>query len=403
MANDLILNSLLIQGFRGIRELRIGRLGRVNLIVGKNNVGKSTVLEALRLYAHPGWPADIIEILIDRSEIPPSSNEVASWRNDALFTFKIDSLFHGRETNSASDRHITIGPVGELSRSYRIALEKTVRPIRVEAVDYQESKSPLPVSRQNSDEGQYYLFETKIALRFGGVSSLFPVERRQGGPYDKAPAGTVATERLENFSIHGDFPIRPLHVVPPNGLEPYSVGVLWDKLSLSPAEEDVLLALRIISADVERVALKESEGHLESRQVGSALQTRIPYVKIKSQPNPIPMRVLGDGLNRIFGLILSLVNAKDGFLLVDEIENGIHYSVQADLWRLIFQTAAKLNVQVFATTHSFDCIRAFEEAARESEEEGVVVRLAKKGGETLVAEFDEDELSIAVDSRIEIR
>ena len=78
-----------------------------------------------------------------------------------------------------------------------------------------------------------------------------------------------------------------------------------------------------------------------------------------------------------------LAHAKDGVLLVDEIENGIHYSVQPDLWRVVFEMATRLNVQVFATTHSYDCIKAFEEAARESEEEGVLVRLARKGDRTI--------------------
>ena len=133
------------------------------------------------------------------------------------------------------------------------------------------------------------------------------------------------------------------------------------------------------------------------------MASRIPFVRVENLSEPIPLRALGDGVNRLFGLALALTNAKDGLLLIDEIENGIHYSVQADLWRLVFETAARLNVQVFATTHSYDCIKAFEEAARESEEEGILVRLARKGDRTLVGEFDERELEIAVEGEIEVR
>ena len=115
------------------------------------------------------------------------------------------------------------------------------------------------------------------------------------------------------------------------------------------------------------------------------------------------MKSVGDGVNRLFGLALAHVNARDGFLLIDEIENGIHYSVQADLWRLIFQTASRLNVQVFATTHSYDCIKAFEQAASDHKEEGVLIRLAKRNDEIVVAEFDEEELNIAVEAKIEVR
>ena len=101
---------------------------------------------------------------------------------------------------------------------------------------------------------------------------------------------------------------------------------------------------------------------------------------------------------------MALVNAKDGILLVDEIENGIHYSVLPDVWRLIFQTAQRLNVQVFATSHSWDCIEAFQKAAKENTEaEGVLVRLYRRGDEIRAVNLDESELEIAVDGKIEVR
>src|SRR6266849_7306838 len=71
--STLILNSLEIRGFRGFRQLQIERLGRVNLIVGKNNVGKSSLLEALQLYAHRGSPRLIWELLVARDESRYSS------------------------------------------------------------------------------------------------------------------------------------------------------------------------------------------------------------------------------------------------------------------------------------------------------------------------------------------
>ena len=52
-------------------------------------------------------------------------------------------------------------------------------------------------------------------------------------------------------------------------------------------------------------------------------------------------------MQRTFGIALALVNARNGLLLIDEFENGLHYLVQPDLWRLIFQVARRLNVQVF--------------------------------------------------------
>ena len=109
-------------------------------------------------------------------------------------------------------------------------------------------------------------------------------------------------------------------------------------------------------------------------------------------------------MNRMLGLILALVNAKDGMLLIDEVDTGLHYSVLPDLWKLIFEVAHRLNVQVFATTHSKDCLEAFELAASDNEEEeGVLIRLeSRKAGITAVT-FDERKLAIVTREQIEVR
>ncbi len=78
--------------------------------------------------------------------------------------------------------------------------------------------------------------------------------------------------------------------------------------------------------------------------------------------------------------------------------------MQPNLWRLIFQVAHRLNIQVFATSHSWDCIEAFQWAAREDQqEEGLLIRLESKKGEIGVTLYDEQELTIATREHIEVR
>ncbi|OQX24368.1 MAG: hypothetical protein BWK80_21225 [Desulfobacteraceae bacterium IS3] len=116
---------------------------------------------------------------------------------------------------------------------------------------------------------------------------------------------------------------------------------------------------------------------------------------------------MGEGMNRLLGIALALVNSKDGFLLVDEIDNGIHYSAQSDLWRLIFEGAKRMNVQVFATTHSWDCIEAFQQAATESgTDDGMLISLRQKKktpGHVVGITIDGKELEIITRDRIEVR
>ena len=126
--------------------------------------------------------------------------------------------------------------------------------------------------------------------------------------------------------------------------------------------------------------------------------------RITGIDEPLPLRSLGDGMQRMLGIALALANAQDGILLVDEVENGIHYSVQPELWQLVFRLARRLNIQVFATTHSWDCIKGFQEAAQEDKQnEGLLIRLESKKDDIGVTLFDERKLAIATREEIEVR
>jgi len=113
---------------------------------------------------------------------------------------------------------------------------------------------------------------------------------------------------------------------------------------------------------------------------------------------------MGDGINRVFGIALALVQAQDGALLIDEVENGLHYTIQEDVWRAILLLAEDLRVQVFATTHSWDCIVAFQEAANRSPVNGMLYRLEREEDGTVYAEtYTEDEVAIATEQQVEVR
>jgi hypothetical protein len=184
-------------------------------------------------------------------------------------------------------------------------------------------------------------------------------------------------------------------MVAANGLDALTLEKFWDSVALTDLEDDVLIALRLIAPNVERVNM------LTGRKRRNA---RTPVVKIAGMNEPVPLKSLGDGMNRIFGISLALVSAKNGMLLIDETENGLHYSVQPNVWRLVFEVSRRLNVQVFATTHSWDCITAFQQAAQEYEQdEGVLIRLVEKKGKIVADSFNENDLEIAAREEIEVR
>ena len=107
---------------------------------------------------------------------------------------------------------------------------------------------------------------------------------------------------------------------------------------------------------------------------------------------------------RILGLTLAIVNAKDGVLLVDEIDTGLHFSVMSDMWKLIWETAKRLNVQVFATTHSSDCWTSLATIANAEQpsEDGITMQRIERGKPTSVV-FTERQIAIAAERGIEVR
>jgi hypothetical protein len=183
-------------------------------------------------------------------------------------------------------------------------------------------------------------------------------------------------------------------VSPYGGESTTSLGPLWDKIALSERENDVVEALRIVAPDIKAVSMVGGDN---PRRIRTAI------VRSQSFPRPVPLRSFGDGLNRLFGIVLSLVNAKDGLLLIDEFENGMHHTVQYDVWRGIFRLSRALKVQVFATSHSWDAIQAFQRAAAEDPDDGVLVRLSKRNEDIIPTLFREEELAVATRDHIEVR
>lgn len=75
----------------------------------------------------------------------------------------------------------------------------------------------------------------------------------------------------------------------------------------------------------------------------------------------IPIQLLGDGTRKFFALVVALYSCRDGILLVDEIDNGLYYSVMKKLWKTLLEMAEQFNVQLYVTTHNMDSLHGLEQ------------------------------------------
>ena len=351
------LKSLRVVGFRAFENLEIPQLGSVNLIVGKNGVGKTCLLEALLVYMNQAAPQVIWQILESRDE-GERSTEI-EYAMEAL-----RHLYWGRE---------------HLQRN---------RPIR------------FSIGSANGSAQLKMTLAWPLSQMRDTVHNLpqIKLEKDPGVLIEASPA-TIIAEPIKWF-VQPLIPPQQSNqrcvFVPANGMDAAEITRLWDRVALTEAEEDVLSSLRLIQPKLSKVNLivpQQREGK----------QNRVPVARLTGESEPVPLRSLGEGMARLMGIALALVNARNGMLLLDEIESGLHYLVQPEMWKLIFATAKRLNIQVFAATHSWDCIAAFQQANQESEQDALLIRLENKHGKIVPTIFNKKELSIATREQIEVR
>ena len=375
---SLHLPSLVIKNFRGIDELTIPRLGRVTLLAGKNGVGKTTVLDAVRIYAARARTRVLFELLIGKDEVANSRDEIGG----ETIAPDWGALFW--ERRNSPDQTISIGPETSFD-----ALE-----IRLVLLNNQN------LAQLGLFQPGIFTDEEMVGLEIGfrGAQHTVPTASTQhmGRSRTRHRTPSVPPTPLETRELPLEVLCNTLGPDVPNNstIEPY-----MNDVALTRHEERAVEALNLVAnATAERVAL------LTSGSINTGRPSRRIMVKVKDADRPVPLRSLGDGAVRVFATALALAASSGGFLLIDEAENGIHHSIQAKFWKMVLQTAQRNNVQVLATTHSWDCVVGFAQATNELEDvDGVLVRLERPEDKLLAVTYSDRNLKAAAKYGIEVR
>ncbi len=375
-SGELHLPDLSIANFRGIRQLSINKLGRVTLIAGRNGVGKTTVLEAVRVYAARGDQEVFQELLYSREEFI----EILDEDRDRRISPDYSALFFSR--NVTSDQPVLIGPASGGNS------------LIIETADVKDIPEPQQdwFSQFNSKATQV------LRVIYRDAEFLLPWLADTSDFLGHDLVRRVPRALLRAIASKRDMP-DPIKCesLGPGLLANHVLASYWDKVVLTPEEPLVLEALALTGQKIEGIAVVGD--HRGYQRLGRRIT-----VKMQDQIQPIPLKSLGDGITRLFVASLALAVSRNGFLVVDEVENGIHHSIQHEFWSMILKAANEFNVQVLATTHSFDCIKAFACAASEIEEsEGALIRLERENGDLRAIEYTEEELEIVSDRDIEVR
>ena len=375
-----MLKSIRIENFRGFKTFELQQLGRINLLVGTNNSGKTSVLEAIQLLCSPKNFEPLYELMNNRGEYFFSDDKS---RRD----FDICHLFYGHDINVGSQFSIS-GLNNESTEKLVISIE----------VRHNSQTKPLTMlgdmldnitsfDENENDSLQELDLKIEWIHREQEEAVRFPLSYNSG-------LRTDLIRRLRRDTRYKS----GTQFVTSSSLTTEKMVELFDQVVLTPDEELVLQALQTIEPKIERIASISSPG------IRGYAESRGGFAVRMSDIQRIPIGSMGDGIWRMLGLALATVCASDGVLFVDEIDTGLHFSTMSDMWRMIWETAKRLNLQVFATTHNSDCWRSLASIAcrEDATEDGITIQRIERGKLKAVA-FTQKEIVIAAEREIEVR
>ncbi|MCZ8241644.1 MAG: ATP-binding protein [Microcystis sp. LE19-131.1A] len=380
-----MLQSLKIEGFRGFQSFEMANLGRINLLVGKNNSGKTSILEAIQfLYVQNNLDI-FLETISYRGEF--------SWsESNRTKVFEICHLFPGHEI-IPSKEIIIIGS----RESHQESVTISVKSIPIQLSLFSDKNDDLNNDNIFDDEEWNKLL---LSIRWSQSQKPIELELLANGTLARDSIRRMASLSRISHKIGIDNKIE-LRFLTPFSLTSSDMAALFDNIVLSPLEDLIIESLKIIEPKIERIASIGSGKYSTANNLG----VRGGFlIKIKNHDQPIPIGSLGDGFWRMLGLVLAMVNLENGILLVDEIDSGLHFTVMTDMWKVVWETAKKLNIQVFATTHSRDCWQSLAELITEekiTDNEITIQRIDKEKSQSVI--FDPEEIVIAATSNLEVR
>ena len=367
-----MLRNLKLEKYRSFDEYELSNLSRVNLLVGKNDCGKTSILEAIHFLVSRGDPMVLAECAGRRGEGADVAPRSAA-----------PSLAE------AGSRSPLIGPsIARFFFGHRFAPRATLR-VSGEGYGCVSVGVQLPDEADDVDPSAFQLLIESSTL---GTTFAIPVtengymvnyrhHRFRGRWFDQAPPPTVQFVTLD--SLDGE-----------------ALREAWDTALKEGRETEAIEAVRLLHEDVESIVFLTSDAsRAESGRAGVLLG-----LGGNGRRERVPLGSHGDGMHRLLALSLGLVRAADGFLLIDEIDTGLHWTVLEDTWRLVVETARESSMQVFATTHSFDCIRGLSSLieSRPDLVEDVSIHKIERLLDKAVR-FDAADIRAAVERNIEVR
>ncbi|MFA5957307.1 ATP/GTP-binding protein [Hyphomicrobium sp.] len=335
-----MIKTVTIKNFRSFASAKISNMRRINVVVGNNASGKTALLEAIFLAAGAS-PEMAFKLRTWRNqEVFNISNEQNSY--DALWT----DFFHMFDQRSKID---------------------------ISLIDSHGDQRKLEIKFQ--DVGADLFLPLTGSSQFSQPQPVVPIEFKwkvHGKEY-------VSVPEIDNHGLK----LRATQLAPIAALF-YSTAT--QNLNQQYAQFFSALSAKKLEKDVIELIRKEFK-FIENIEV--LIKDGIPtlHATVQLLPEKVPLYLLSDGVNKLINILLGIAMFPKGIIIIDEIENGLYFERMPSVWRSIHAFARKYDVQIIASTHSAECLRALRDALSSTPDDALLIRTMIENGVTSTEQF----------------
>ena len=318
------IENINIKNYRGIQELNITGLKSINILVGDNNAGKTSLLEAIQIFSNP--------TMYTLSKISRQrDNYKAEIRMNIL-----DSLYYLFNIKKSDSHFFNINGIIENKKK-----DVQVKVTKERIYHLTENKSIIG----NQEEIDSYTYEISVN--------------------DKNEK--LVLNKYSDFSFKITSPDFKVHFIQTID---HIINDIFVELLKSKDIKDKAVAL-----------LQEFDKDITDIRYIPNGNNYIPVLELSSGEY-LPVALYGDGLKKALTMLNAIIKAEDGILLVDEYETALHTSIMQKVFKFMVEVAKKENVQLFLTTHSLEAVDKFLYANEDMLEDISIIRLKKKENKT---------------------
>ena len=329
--NENFITKVKIENFKCFKSLEIDEFKRVNLIVGKNNVGKTALMEACWIYAQNKNSGNVLKAFANMVNTLTLLEEFRNLSND--------------------DHHDLNTTLSLLQKFDRLSIEGD------KSVKLNIAFKDLDVTIKINDDMELGSSLTKISL-FEGILS-----------------DQKSLSKTKNF-------------IPSCKIDNELMIILYDRIKEYRRKDKLKQYIHEFDQDISEFEVIKN----------------LPKVFLESQQQFADINELGHGLKRYITIISAMLIGQDNCLFMDEIENGLHYTHLDKLWEIILKLSKELNCQVFATTHSKECIESFYKVSKKLDDEGIcLIELGKVDNEIKTLVLDKEMFFFEFEQNHEVR